>query len=94
MDDPIPVTAPRRGGTRILAIGDLVPENEFDLLLDAFADVAEWQPHARLILMGDGPERGALLERRRLLVELIQSKIELLGEDGVLFDRSELEVRE
>jgi hypothetical protein len=34
----------------------------------------------------DGPERSALLERRRLLVELIEEKIELLGEDGILFD--------
>lgn len=63
MHDPTPVTTPRRGGTRILAIGDLVPENEFGLLLDAFADVSEWQPHARLILMGDGPECDALQAR-------------------------------
>jgi hypothetical protein len=40
-----------------------------------------------------GPERAALLERRRLLVEHIQSKIDLVGADGVLFDRAELEVR-
>jgi hypothetical protein len=33
-----------------------------------------------------GPERAALLERRRLLVELIEGKIEMLGEDGILFD--------
>ncbi len=32
-----------------------------------------------------GPERAALLERRRLLVELIEGKIAQLGEDGVLF---------
>ena len=32
------------------------------------------------------PERTALLERRRLLVELIEGKIALLGEDGVLFN--------
>ena len=32
-----------------------------------------------------GPERGALVERRRLLVELIEGKIAQLGEDGVLF---------
>jgi hypothetical protein len=33
-----------------------------------------------------GPERAALLERRRLLVELIEGKIAKLGEDGILFD--------
>jgi hypothetical protein len=32
-----------------------------------------------------GPEREALLERRRLLVELIEGKIAQLGEDGILF---------
>ena len=32
-----------------------------------------------------GPERAALVERRRLLVKLIEEKIELLGEEGVLF---------
>ena len=32
-----------------------------------------------------GPERAAVLERRRLLVELIEEKITLLGEDGILF---------
>jgi len=32
-----------------------------------------------------GPERAAVLERRRLLVELIEEKIALLGEDGILF---------
>ena len=32
-----------------------------------------------------GPERAALLERRRLLVELIEEKIGQLGEDGILF---------
>jgi hypothetical protein len=40
-----------------------------------------------------GPERGALLERRRLLVELIQEKIDQVGEEFVLFDRTELETR-
>lgn len=36
------------------------------------------------------PERSGLLKRRRRLVELIQEKIDTLGEEGVLFDRSEM----
>jgi hypothetical protein len=32
-----------------------------------------------------GPERASVLERRRLLVELIEEKIALLGEDGIPF---------
>jgi hypothetical protein len=35
-------------------------------------------------------ERAAFLERRRLLVELIQAKIDLIGEEAVLFDHAEL----
>jgi len=34
----------------------------------------------------DEPERAALLERRRLLVELIQRNIAQRGEDEVLFN--------
>jgi hypothetical protein len=33
----------------------------------------------------DGPERAAVLERRRLLVELIEEKIALVGEESVVF---------
>lgn len=40
------------------------------------------------------PERAGLLKRRRALVELIQEKIDLLGEAGVLFDHADLQVRE
>ena len=37
----------------------------------------------------DGPERAALLERRRLLVKLIQGKIDEIGEAWVVFDVEE-----
>ncbi len=50
----------RQGPIRILAAGDLVPENDFDLLIRAFAGVARLDPRARLIIVGEGPERGAL----------------------------------
>ena len=39
------------------------------------------------------PERAGLLKRRRALVELIQQKIDLVGQRSVLFDRAELEVK-
>jgi len=39
------------------------------------------------------PERAGLLKRRQVLVDLIQEKIDLVGEGPVLFDRAELEVR-
>jgi hypothetical protein len=40
-----------------------------------------------------GPERAAVIERRRLLVELIEQKIALLGEDGILFSWREMSRR-
>jgi len=40
--------------------GRLVPEKGVDLLLHAFAIVARDLPEARLLLAGDGPERGTL----------------------------------
>lgn len=52
----------RSGPVRILAAGELVPENDFDLLIRAFAGVARLDPRARLIIVGDGPERAALEE--------------------------------
>lgn len=50
----------RSGPVRILAAGDLVPENDFDLLIRAFAGVVRLDPRARLIIVGEGPERDAL----------------------------------
>lgn len=50
----------RAGPVRILAAGDLIPENDFDLLIRAFAGVARLDPRARLIIVGEGPEREAL----------------------------------
>ncbi len=40
--------------------GRLVPEKGFDLGIDAFAAVAHAHPAARLVILGDGPERAAL----------------------------------
>ena len=48
-------------------IGALNHWRRLDLLLDAFAALAERHPHACLLLVGDGPDRAALLERARAL---------------------------
>ncbi len=45
---------------RILAIGDLIPENGYARLLELFAGVARCNRLARLIIVGEGPERAAL----------------------------------
>jgi glycosyltransferase involved in cell wall biosynthesis len=45
----------------VLAVGRLVPIKRVDRLLRAFAAIAADVPTARLYLVGDGPERDALL---------------------------------
>jgi len=66
--NPVPpaiTSAERRsGGPTIGAVGRLVPQKGFDLLLDAFARVAHAIPDWKLVIWGEGPERAAL-ERQR-----------------------------
>jgi glycosyltransferase involved in cell wall biosynthesis len=51
------------GVVRLLAIADLVPENDLDLLLDAFGRLVTWCPQARLLVVGEGPEGARLAAR-------------------------------
>ncbi|HYV87335.1 MAG TPA: glycosyltransferase [Candidatus Polarisedimenticolia bacterium] len=46
----------------ILGVGRLMPQKNFALLVEAFARLAETRP-ARLVLLGEGPLRGQLLEQ-------------------------------
>jgi glycosyltransferase involved in cell wall biosynthesis len=57
--------------------GRLVPEKGAGLLLEAFAAVAEVHREARLLIMGDGPERRTL--QRRAAELGIGSRVELPG---------------
>lgn len=65
----IPETAIVRqsDGHTIGAVGRLVPQKGFDLLLDAFATVAKAVPEWRLVIWGDGPDRAALEAQRARL---------------------------
>ena len=57
-------------GRTIGAVGKLVPQKGFDLLLEAFAKVAAVVPDWRLVLWGEGPDRTALeAQRARLGLE-------------------------
>jgi len=51
-------------------VGRLVDSKRVDLLIDAFAVVRRGRPDARLVVLGDGPRRGALEgHARRVLPE-------------------------
>jgi glycosyltransferase involved in cell wall biosynthesis len=45
---------------RLIAVGRLVPQKGYDLLINAFARTAKFDPAWELVIYGDGPERAAL----------------------------------
>jgi glycosyltransferase involved in cell wall biosynthesis len=47
-------------GRTILAVGRLVWHKAFDVLIDAFSLVAQRVPDVRLVIVGEGPDRGKL----------------------------------
>lgn len=57
---PADIARRSEGGARICAVGRLVHQKGFDLLLPAFAAVAARHPDWTLDIWGDGPDRAAL----------------------------------
>jgi len=69
---PLPLEPPR-----LLCLGRLSREKGFDLALTAFASIVGRFPEARLVIAGDGPERGAL-EKQAARLNLARA-VEWLG---------------
>ncbi len=54
-------------GPLLLAVGRLTRQKGFDILFDAFAQLSERHPDARLLVVGEGEERDALEQQRARL---------------------------
>lgn len=65
------------GGFTVGFVGTLKPWHGLDLLIDAFAMLRSRAPEARLLLVGDGPERGAV--ERRLAALALSDAAWLIG---------------
>ncbi|CAJ48121.1 glycosyltransferase family 4 protein [Bordetella avium] len=69
LDAPLADLKPdAQGRKRLMAMGRLVPDKQFDLLIDLFAQLAAAHPDWDLWIWGDGPRRQAL-----------QAQVERLG---------------
>jgi len=51
----------------VIQVGRLVPQKGYEVLLDAMRRVSTSRPHARLLILGDGPARADLVSRAREL---------------------------
>jgi GalNAc-alpha-(1->4)-GalNAc-alpha-(1->3)-diNAcBac-PP-undecaprenol alpha-1,4-N-acetyl-D-galactosaminyltransferase len=57
---PAETSIERPAGRRIVAMGRLVEQKGFDLLLQAFAELSRRHPDWSLVILGEGPSRGSL----------------------------------
>ena len=73
----LPLSRPFSVEPTAVFAGRLVREKGVDVLLSAFADVAKRLPAARLVLVGDGPERPVLEKQVRDLG--IAERVEVTG---------------
>ncbi|WP_194924093.1 glycosyltransferase family 4 protein [Catenulispora pinisilvae] len=66
--DPVFTPAPASDVWQTVYVGRLSPLKGADVLLEAFGILARTQPKARLVVVGDGPERARLEARAAQLV--------------------------
>lgn len=69
---------------RIISVGRLYPQKDQKTMIEAFAKVSEKHPDWKLVIFGEGPERGAL----ELLVERlkVKDKVSLPGKSENIID--------
>lgn len=79
----LPIQKPLQG-KRLLAVGRLHQEKGFDILLNAYAKIAEKYPHWQLIILGEGAERTSLTKQIEHLS--LRDKVLLPGRVGNLKD--------
>lgn len=72
------------GEYTLLAVGRLAYEKGFDQLLDAFAAVRPSQPQWHLLILGEGPLRDDLLDKRARLG--LEGSVAMLGAVGNIGD--------
>ncbi|CAG2142599.1 GalNAc-alpha-(1-_4)-GalNAc-alpha-(1-_3)-diNAcBac-PP-undecaprenol alpha-1,4-N-acetyl-D-galactosaminyltransferase [Cupriavidus campinensis] len=74
---PIPATPAPRDTKTVLAVGRLTPAKGFDVLIEAWAAVAQTAPDWNLVIIGEGEERGRLEALRARLG--LETRIALPG---------------
>jgi glycosyltransferase involved in cell wall biosynthesis len=75
------------GDTLVLTVGSLTRQKAQHVLLEGFARAAGSRPHARLMLAGEGPLRGAL--EARIAALGLGARVTLLGPRGDVADLME-----
>ena len=79
------VSVPDKGaGLRLLAVGRLHPVKGFDLLIQAFANLANYFPDWSLVILGEGDERAAL--QKQINDAELGHRIKLVGRVGNMVD--------
>src|SRR6476660_7507463 len=73
----VPARRPLAGPPRMAFVGRLVRDKGVDVAIRAFARVVQEVPEAQFIVVGDGPERGAI-EQLVATLKLTES-VKMLG---------------
>ncbi len=81
-----PLKRDSKDGQKLIAVGRLLPQKGFDLLIEAFSRIAHQHPHWSLEIVGEGPDRAQLeqlsrekgLDRRVSFVGWVQTPMERL----------------